>query len=137
MRRLDEAAAGLVEGLQETDEEGGRGMTIEGLVKALRNIEGVSGAVIAAHDGIVLAHELEGDPDREGAVAVFVGNAASQIGEFLALGTFNYGTVVVGKDAMLVLDQPDYCVGLRLAERASPTFAASRAESVLKESGVQ
>lgn len=136
MRRLDEMTAGL-ETLQETEEEGVTDNMVQDLAKALRRIDGVMGAVIAARDGIVLAHEVEGDPDKEGAVAVFVGNAASQAGEMLALGPFEWGTVVVGKDTTLVLEQPDYYVGLRLAERASPAIVVSKAESVLKENGAR
>jgi hypothetical protein len=79
----------------------------------------------------VLDHELDGDPQKEGAVAVFVGNAASQIGEFLALGPFKWGTVGLGKDIMLVLERPDYHVGLLLSERASPAMVASNAQHIL------
>jgi CheY-like chemotaxis protein/predicted regulator of Ras-like GTPase activity (Roadblock/LC7/MglB family) len=136
MRRLDEKTAGLEE-LQEIEEKGVKGEMIQDLAKTLRKIEGVTGAVIAARDGIVLTHELEGDPDKEGAVAVFVGNAASQAGEILALGPFEWGTVVVGKDTTVVLEQSDYYVGLRLGERASPAMVVSRAENVLRENGVQ
>jgi CheY-like chemotaxis protein/predicted regulator of Ras-like GTPase activity (Roadblock/LC7/MglB family) len=135
MRRLDEKTAGLEE--LEIEEKGVKDEMIQDLAKTLTRIEGVTGAVVAARDGIVLMHELEGDPDKEGAVAVFVGNAASQAGEILALGPFEWGTVVVGKDITVVLEQPDYYVGLRLGERASPAIVVSRAENVLRENGVQ
>jgi CheY-like chemotaxis protein/predicted regulator of Ras-like GTPase activity (Roadblock/LC7/MglB family) len=136
MRRLDEKTAGLEEP-PEIEEKGAMDEMMQGLAKAFKRIEGVTGAVIAARDGIVLTHELEGDPDKEGAVAVFVGNAASQAGEILALGPFEWGTVVVGKDTTVVLEQPDYYVGLRLGERASPAMVASRAEDVLRRNGAQ
>lgn len=135
MRRLDESTVGLEE-LQEVEKEGVTDM-IQDLTKALAKIEGVTGAVLAAHDGIVLTHELDGDPEKEGAVAVFVGNAASQAGEILGLGPFEWGTVLVGKETTLVLEQPDYYVGLRLGERASPAIVASRAEAVLQENGAR
>jgi len=80
----------------------------------------------------VLAHDLEGDAEKEGAVAVFVGNAANQVGEALALGTFERGVVAIGKDRMLVLEQPDYYVGLLLGERASPALVTSQAESIFR-----
>lgn len=136
MRRLDERTVGLEE-LQEIEKEGMTDEMIQELTKALAKIEGVTGAVIAARDGIVLAHELENDPEKAGAVAVFVGNAASQAGELLNLGTFEWGSAVVGKETTLVLEQPDYYVGLYLGERASPAIVASRAETVFKENGVQ
>jgi predicted regulator of Ras-like GTPase activity (Roadblock/LC7/MglB family) len=100
------------------------------LARALRQINGVLGVVIAARDGTVLAHELESDHEKEGAVAVFVGNAANLASESLALGPFEWGTVAVGKDTMLVLEQPEYYVGLLLGERASPSLVASNARNV-------
>jgi len=134
MRRLDEEAVGLerLEEIEAMDRKGVRGEMIQELVRALREIESVVGAVLTARDGVVLADELEGDPQKEGAVAVFVGTAANQVGESLALGSFEWGTVAIGKDTMLVLERPDYYVGLLLGERASPAIVASSAEGVLK-----
>ena len=130
LRRIDESA---VEGLElevlEDKKELKEDMGKQDLVRALGEVEGVAGAVIAARDGIVLAHDLEGDAEKEGAVAVFVGNAANQVREALALGTFERGVVAIGKDKMLVLEQPDYYIGLLLEERASPALVSSQAES--------
>ena len=131
MRRLDEKAAGLEEA-EAVDGEGVRDDMTQELARALRQINGVLGVVIAARDGIVLAHELESDSEKEGAVAVFVGNAANLAGESLALGSFEWGTVAIGKDTMLVLEQPEYYVGLLLGERASPSMVASNARSVFQ-----
>lgn len=139
MRRLDEEAVGLRE-LGELDEpeptlaEGVVAEMVEELTRTLREIESVVGVVIASRDGVVLADDLESDPQKEGAVAVFVGNAATLCGESLALGPFDWGTVLVGKDTMLVLEQPDYYIGLLLGERASPALVASNAKSVLQAS---
>jgi len=147
MRRLDEQSAGL-DALDELEETGAAsdavhqkevtGDMIEELASTLKQIESVTGVVITARDGIVLADELEtGNPQQQGAVAVFVGNAASMVGESLALGSFNWGTVGVGKGTMLVIEQPDYHVGLLLSERASPAMVATHAQSVLAENGKQ
>jgi len=137
MHRLDEKVAGLT-GLEEIvvepvvgGEEVQDEMTQE-LARALRQISGVVGVVITARDGIVLAHDLENDPEKEGAIAVFVGNAANLAGESLALGAFEWGTVVIGKNTMLVLEQSDYYVGLLLGERASPALVVSNAGNVLQ-----
>jgi CheY-like chemotaxis protein/predicted regulator of Ras-like GTPase activity (Roadblock/LC7/MglB family) len=134
MRRLDEESAGFeqVAHGEAQQEERVQSEMIQELARALMEIEKVVGVVITAHDGIVLAHELEEDPQGEGAVAAFVGNAAMQVGESLAMGPFEWGTVVIGKDTMLVLEQPDYHVGLLLGERASPALVVSSARSVLK-----
>lgn len=132
MRRLDEGLAGLE--LEGEIAKGVRGEMTQEVVRTLKKIEGVVGVVVAARDGIVLAHDLEGDPDREGAVAVFVGNAAGQAGETMSLGAFDWGTIAIGKDVMLVMEQPNYYVGLLLSERASPSLVAPAAKRVL-ESG--
>jgi CheY-like chemotaxis protein len=138
MRRLDEQSAGL-EDLTAMDEElPGEEVsegTVQELATELKQLNGVVGAVITASDGIVLADDLGGgDPQKEGAVAVFIGNAASQAGEALALGSFDWGTVVIGKDTMLVLEQPDYYVGLTLGERASPALVAAGTKAILTSS---
>jgi CheY-like chemotaxis protein len=140
MRRLDEEAAALEE-LEELEVIVGEGVNsemIQELAQALRQIDSVVGVVITARDGVVLADALNGgDPEKEGAVAVFVGNAADQVAESLALGPFNWGTVTMGKDIMLVMEQPDYHVGLLLDERASPALVAASAERVLATNGAQ
>lgn len=133
MRRIDEETAGLewLDDIETREGEEVRGEAMQELARALEKIEGVVGVVIAARDGIVLAESLEGDPQKEGAVTVFVGNAAGQAGESLALGSFDWGTVAIGKDTMMVLEQAEYYVGLLLGERASPAIVASHAERVL------
>ncbi|MCD6554905.1 MAG: hypothetical protein DRI52_09430 [Chloroflexi bacterium] len=133
LQYLDESALETVEweGGTEVIEEG-TGDMVQQLASDLRRLGGIEGAVIVARDGIVLAHDLEGDAEKEGAVAVFVGNAANQVGEALALGTFEHGVVAIGKDRMLVLEQPDYYVGLLLGERASPVLVTSQAESIFR-----
>lgn len=117
------------EGLAEIKEETGN--MIQHLANELRKLEGVEGVVVVARDGAVLAHNLEGDVEKEGAVAVFVGNAANQVGEALALGPFERGVIAIGKDRMLVLEQPDYYIGLLLGERASPVLIVSQAGGML------
>jgi predicted regulator of Ras-like GTPase activity (Roadblock/LC7/MglB family) len=142
MRRLDEASAGVDElGASDTQaidevagaEKGVMSDMLQELAKALTTIENVTGVVIASRDGVVLADELEeGDPEREGAVAVFVGNAAGVVGDPLALGTFQWGTANIGKETVLVLDQEEYHVGLILGNRASPAMVASSAQTILR-----
>jgi len=109
------------------------GETTESLATGLRAIEGVQGVVIMARDGVILAAELEGDPEKEGAIAIYVGTAATQIGESLALGPFERGIVQMGSGStkMLVVEKPDYYVGLLLAERASPTMVATQVATIL------
>ena len=145
MRRLDEQSAGLdvLDELEETEaasdtmhEKGVTGDMIKELASALKQLDNVTGVVITARDGIVLADDLEiGDPQTQGAIAVFVGNAASMVGESLALGPFDWGAVNVGQETMLVIEQPDYHVGLLLSERASPAMVAANAESVIAANG--
>ncbi len=107
--------------------EGGMSETMQ----ALARIEGVLGAVRVAEDGVVLEQALEGDPEKEGAVAAFVGAAAIQAGESLSLGAFKRATVSLAAGSLLVLRRADYYIGLLLKEGASPALVASRAEAVL------
>lgn len=150
MRRLDERSAELdaadqmregeaeigAAGDDAAHEKGVRGDMLKELAKALRQIDSVDGIVITARDGIVLDHNLEeGDPERHGAVAVFLGNAASLAGETLELGRFGWGTVSTGGKTMLVLEQPDFYVGLLLHERVSPAIVVAEAEKTLAAKG--
>lgn len=139
MRRLDEAGAAQAQAAESSPppaqpvvaaKEEGR--TMSARVQELRAIEGVTGVVIAARDGVVLDSAVDGDPEKDGAVAVFVGYAAAQVGQSLALGNFEWGTVSVGKETVLVVERPDYYVGLMLDEKASPALVASRLEAALK-----
>jgi predicted regulator of Ras-like GTPase activity (Roadblock/LC7/MglB family) len=140
IRRIDEAAVKAEEpqaaGSPPTGDAGRGSGKEEGKMserlQRLRAIEGVTGVVIAARDGVVLEHALDGDPDKEGAVAVFVGYAAAQVGESLALGNFEWGTVAIGKGTMLVVERPDFYVGLLLEEKASPALVASKLEGLLR-----
>jgi prepilin-type processing-associated H-X9-DG protein len=138
MRLLDEQTAGLEEPegtgtASEGTNEKGATSDMKDLARALTRIENVVGIVITDRDGIVLADELEGgNSQKEGAIAVFVGNAASVIGESLALGSFNWGTVDTGKETMLVIEQPDYHVGLLLGERASPAMVTESVKGILR-----
>ncbi len=101
------------------------------VVRRLRRIPGVGGALRVARDGTVLAHDLDGDPEPAAAVTVFVGNAANELGEALAVGFFERGSVVIGGDRTLVVEQPDWFVGLLLEERASPDLVFSEARKIL------
>ncbi len=101
------------------------------LAHDLKRIAGVEAAVIISRDGIVLASDMEGDAEKEGAVAVFVGNAAGQVGEALDLTPFDWGLVTMGKDRVLVLEGPLFFVGLVLGEKASPALVSAEAASVL------
>jgi predicted regulator of Ras-like GTPase activity (Roadblock/LC7/MglB family) len=105
-----------------------------GLLAKLRAVDGVTGAVIVARDGNVIAADMEGDAEKEGAVAVFVGSAASQIGESLALGPFERGLVETSgsKVRMLILERSEYYAGVLLAERASPTLVAAKVTGILQ-----
>ena len=122
----------LLEGLQRIDEgEVSMEDRLNKLAHDLSGMASVGGSVIVARDGTVLAEAVESNAEKEGAVAVFVGNAADQIGEVLALGPFDWGVVAMGQDRMLVLEQPDFFVGLLLTEKASPALVAAKVEETL------
>jgi predicted regulator of Ras-like GTPase activity (Roadblock/LC7/MglB family) len=100
----------------------------------LRAIDGVSGAVISASDGMVLAASVpDSDGEHEAAVAVFIGSAADQLGQALQLDTFAHGTVSLKSKRILVLEEPDRYIGLVLGENASAAIVAGAASQVLKK----
>ena len=122
----------LLEGMQRIDEgEISMEDRLNKLAHDLSEMASVSGSVVVARDGTVLAEAIESNAEKEGAVAVFTGNAAGQIGEAMALGAFDWGVVSMGQDRMLVLEQPDFFVGLLLTEQASPALVAAKVEETL------
>jgi len=132
IRRIDEAERVLeesAEGELTMEASAMDDMTI--LAQNLKRMAGVEGAVIISRDGIVLASDMEGDAEKEGAVAVFVGNAADQVGEALNLTPFDWGVVTMGKDRVLILEGPMFFVGLLLGEKASPALVSAEAARAL------
>jgi len=123
----------IIEGLQRIDEGGS---SIEDkystLANDLRQLPNVNGVVIISGDGAVLAESLEKNPEKEGAVAVFLGNAAGQVGEALVLGKFDWGVATIGQERMLIVERPGFFIGLLLTEKASPTILTSNIEEILE-----
>jgi predicted regulator of Ras-like GTPase activity (Roadblock/LC7/MglB family) len=101
------------------------------IAQALAQIDGVAGAVLVAEDGVVLGYSLEGDPDKEGAVAAFVGAAAVQAAEVMSLGAFKRASVGLTAASILVLRHRDYYIGLIIEEGGSPSLVTTRAEAYL------
>jgi predicted regulator of Ras-like GTPase activity (Roadblock/LC7/MglB family) len=101
------------------------------LAHDLKMIGGVEGTVIISHDGVVFASDIDGNPEKEGAVAVFVGNAAKEAGEMMQLAPFDWGLITMGKDRMLVMERPRFFVGLALGEKASPALVSAEAAKIL------
>jgi predicted regulator of Ras-like GTPase activity (Roadblock/LC7/MglB family) len=122
MRRIDEGTPAAVPPAADD---------ITALAQDLKKIAGVEGAVIASRDGVVLGSDTESDAEREGAVAVFLGNAAGQVGQALDLTPFDWGVVTMGKDRVLILERPDIFVGLLLAQKSSPALTSAEAAKLL------
>jgi predicted regulator of Ras-like GTPase activity (Roadblock/LC7/MglB family) len=133
IRRIDEGGAPMEETVEILPARKRPEMADDMLTLAheLRKILGVEGSVIISRDGIVFASDMEGNPEKEGAVAVFVGNAADELGAAMSLTPFDWGVVTMGKDRMLILERPTFFVGLLLNEKASPALASAEAEKVL------
>ncbi len=134
-RRIDESEAQLVDELRAAmggpaGAPSARGDG-EGVVQVVAKIEGVVGAVVVAEDGVVVDRSMEGDAEKEGAVAAFIGAAAVQAGASMALGTFRRAAVGISSGSLLVLKHGDLFVGLLLKEGASAALVASRAEAIL------
>jgi predicted regulator of Ras-like GTPase activity (Roadblock/LC7/MglB family) len=134
-RRIDESEAQVDHELQAalSGPAGALGGKADGgeIVHVLARLEGVSGAVIVAEDGVVVAQSTEGDAEKEGAVAAFIGAAAVQAGASMGLGAFQRAAVGISSGSLLVLNRGDLFVGLLLKEAASPALVAGRAEAIL------
>jgi predicted regulator of Ras-like GTPase activity (Roadblock/LC7/MglB family) len=134
MRRLDEETARTWESVEvepaEVAMDGVDEMTR--LARQLKTISGVEGSVLISHDGVVFASDIDGNPEKEGAVAVFVGNAAKEVGESMKLSTFDWGLISMGNERMLVIEQPTFFVGLALGQKASPALVSAEATKLLK-----
>jgi predicted regulator of Ras-like GTPase activity (Roadblock/LC7/MglB family) len=135
MKRLsewqtEEGSSTKVQDLDRREE----GAMVPGTLTQLKTIDGVTGVVIAACDGVVLASNVpEGDGEREAAVAVFVGAAANQVGEAMQFEAFDQGIVTLKNKRVLVISQPDRYIGLWLAENASPAIVGNAATQILKQ----
>ena len=134
IRRLDEETASISESveveptgvpMQEADD-------MARLAHQLKTISGVEGSVLISHDGVVFASDIEGNPEKEGAVAVFVGNAAKEVSESMKLSVFDWGLVTMGNERMLVIEQPTFFVGLALGQKASPALVSAEAAKLLR-----
>lgn len=132
--QVEESSSRDAQGLSGSGQ--GEGAVTQGTLAQLKGIDGVTGIIIAACDGVVLASDVpEGDGEKEAAVAVFVGAAANQIGEALQFEPFTQGVVTVKNKRVLVISQPDRYIGLWLREDASPTIVGNAAAQILKQSG--
>lgn len=122
----------LMEAMQRIDESGAaQEDQLTRLARDLDEIPTVQGVVIVARDGTVLAESVEGNAEKEGAVAVFLGNSAAQVGEALSLGVLDWGVVNLGKIRLLVLERTNFFVALLLTEKASPALLAARVSDAL------
>lgn len=99
MRRLDEEASALEPSATDA---------MTALAQNLRKTTGLKGAVIMSRDSAVLTSDMEGDAEKEGAVAVLVGNGADELGTAMSLLPFDWGRVTTTKDQMLILERPAF-----------------------------
>ena len=100
----------------------------------LKAIDGIMGVVISSTDGVVLGVDIPGsDGEGEAAVSVFIGAAATQLGDALQLNQFTHGVVALRNKRLVVMQQPDRFTGLVLAENSSPTIVANAAREILKK----
>lgn len=135
IRRIDESKLPAVETVEVEQADVGafdEADDMTRLARVLRRVDGVEGSVIISHDGVVFASDVEGNPEKEGAVAVFVGNAADEVGEAMKLVPFDWGVVTMGNNRMLVLEQPTFFVGLVLGEKASPALVSAEVGKILR-----
>jgi predicted regulator of Ras-like GTPase activity (Roadblock/LC7/MglB family) len=110
------------------------GTMADDVMTQLRAINGVEGVVLAASDGVLMQADVQdSDAESQAAVTVFVGTAAHQLSEALALGPFAYGVIAQKSKRLLILPQGDRYIGLILAENASPAIVTNAVNAILKK----
>ena len=101
------------------------------IVRRLRTIAGVQEALLSGRNGEVLAHAGDGDPERLAAVTAFVGEAAVNVGQPLALGGLRRGVVTLAGHRIVVTAFGSGFAGLRLAAEASVDQVCGEARGLL------
>ena len=97
-------------------------------IRDLRTLPGVLGVVQVAANGVILADDIEGDPEQRGALAAYVMSFANQVNQSLDLGVLTYALLTVGQEEepLMVIRYRDMLYGLLLDSNISPTHIVSR-----------
>lgn len=121
-----EALFGSTEEFQTAD--GQRGSSSPDSASDFRRLPGVQGVVQVAPNGVILGDDIEGDPNRLGAVAAYIASFAGQINRMLNLGVLTYALLAHGEqdEPFMVIRRQETLYGLLLDRNTSPTHIISR-----------
>lgn len=103
----------------------------EALVRRLKAVNGVRGALLAGRNGEVLAHAGESDPERLAAISAFVGGVALEVGQDLGLGELKRAVVRLGRYHVVVTAFGGDYAGLRVEDDAGVDQVCTEARSLL------
>ena len=99
-------------------------------IARISGIEDVEGVVFVDKDGLILASDVNGEPEEKGALPVFVGEAAIQVGSILKLGSFETGAVN-GEERFLIFERPEAFLGVFISRNASVAMVESEVEETV------
>ena len=98
-------------------------------MRDFRQFPGVLGVVQVEPNGAILGDDIEGDPNRLGAVAAYIASfAGRQINRLLDRGVLTYALLAYGEqdDPFMVIRRQGTLYGLLLDRNTSPTHIVSR-----------
>ena len=121
-----EALFGSTEEDQKAD--GQRGSSSPDSVHDFRRLPGVQGVVQVAPNGVILGDDIEGDPNRLGAVAAYIASFAGQINRMLNLGVLTYALLAHGEqdEPFMVIRRQETLYGLLLDDSRTAMSSSFR-----------
>ncbi len=99
------------------------------ITQSLSQLEEVKETVFSSPEGVVLGQGGKGYPEETAALAVFVAQMASKVGEKLQLGKFEKGSFHGSGRRMLIYDMEGNYLGLSLKPEASLSLVEDRVEA--------
>jgi predicted regulator of Ras-like GTPase activity (Roadblock/LC7/MglB family) len=116
-------------------EAGGRtpapGSPPDELVRRLRSIPGVKGALLCGPAGEVLSSGCDREPERLAAITAFAGGVATEVGRALSLGDLRHAAVEMGGERDFVIRLGGNFLGAELGEEAGVEQVCAQARTLL------
>jgi len=135
MRRIDESTAGWSPDYEEESaepEEEGDNQLQDRIVKAISNIQDVTGALICSLDGTLIAQDKIKDPDNTQALSELVLVKAELITGFLDAGELDHVVLSGSDQRVFMLPHDDNLAVLMLAKKSSTEKVFESVQTIFK-----
>lgn len=114
-----------------TKPEGGKSETT--WVQRIQSVNGVEEVSVVSAEGTPPPYAPPGQSEEEAALVAYIGNAAFQIGEIMALKSLQRIAINIGDTHRLVYKSGEFYLGLRLAARANVQQVVLETNKILEE----